>query len=91
MPNIEWNKSYWSKDIQIFNEGLSRKHYPNEKYYGDRWGEVEKDPVLKSIKERDPAAKSQLTILLTYPGVKATIIHWFTHRLWDFKMYLFAR
>ena len=30
---------------------------------------------LKSIKERDPAAKSQLTILLTYPGVKAIMFH----------------
>ena len=46
---------------------------------------------LDSIKNRDPAAKSQITILLTYPGVKAVMIHWFTHRLWNFKMYLFAR
>ena len=44
---------------------------------------------LESIKNRDPAAKSQITILLTYPGVKAVMIHWFTHRLWNFKMYLF--
>ena len=52
MPNIEWNKSYWIKDIQNFNEGLSRKYHPNEKHYGERWGEVEKDPILKSIKEK---------------------------------------
>jgi len=46
---------------------------------------------LKSIKERDPAAKSQLTILLTYPGVKAIMIHFFAHRLWNLKMHLLAR
>ena len=46
---------------------------------------------LKSIKERDPAAKSELTILLTYPGVKSIIIHFFAHRLWNLKMYLPAR
>ena len=52
MPNIQWNKSYWNNDIQTFNEGESKKVFPNEKYYGDRWGEVEKEPIFKSIKEK---------------------------------------
>ena len=30
---------------------------------------------IKSIKERDPAAKSTLSIVLTYPGVKAVLLH----------------
>ena len=30
---------------------------------------------INSIKERDPAAKSTLSIVLTYPGVKAVIFH----------------
>ena len=30
---------------------------------------------IKSIKERDPAAKSTLSIILTYPGVKAIFLH----------------
>ena len=30
---------------------------------------------IKSIKERDPAAKSTLSIILTYPGVKAVFLH----------------
>ena len=30
---------------------------------------------IKSIKERDPAAKSTLSIILTYPGVKAVFFH----------------
>ena len=30
---------------------------------------------LESIKKRDPAAKSLLSIILTYPGVKAVLLH----------------
>ena len=30
---------------------------------------------IKSVKERDPAAKSTLSIVLTYPGVKAVFFH----------------
>ena len=30
---------------------------------------------ITSIKERDPAAKSTLSIVLTYPGVKAVFLH----------------
>ena len=30
---------------------------------------------IKSIKERDPAAKSTLSVILTYPGVKAVFFH----------------
>ena len=34
---------------------------------------------LESIKSRDPAAKSVLSIILTYPGVKAVFFHKFAH------------
>ena len=30
---------------------------------------------LESIQKRDPAAKSILSIILTYPGVKAVLLH----------------
>ena len=30
---------------------------------------------LESVKNRDPAAKSILSIILTYPGVKAILFH----------------
>ncbi len=30
---------------------------------------------LESIKNRDPAAKSKLSLILTYPGVKAVFLH----------------
>ena len=34
---------------------------------------------IRSIKERDPAAKSTLSIVLTYPGVKAVFFHRIAH------------
>ena len=34
---------------------------------------------LESIKSRDPASKSVLSIVLTYPGVKAVFFHKFAH------------
>tara|TARA_B100000963_G_scaffold331197_1_gene321811 strand:+ start:1071 stop:1646 length:576 start_codon:yes stop_codon:yes gene_type:complete len=34
---------------------------------------------LESIKKRDPAAKSIIGIILTYPGVKAVFLHKFSH------------
>ena len=46
---------------------------------------------LQSIIDRDPAAKSKLSLILTYPGVKAV----FFHRIANFfniaKFYLIAR
>ncbi len=34
---------------------------------------------IRSIKERDPAAKSTLSVVLTYPGVKAVFFHRIAH------------
>ena len=49
------------------------------------------DEFIKSIIKRDPAAKSKLSILLTYPGVKAVFFHRLANKLWKIKMYLLAR
>tara|TARA_Y100001960_G_C14573159_1_gene776908 strand:- start:430 stop:1026 length:597 start_codon:yes stop_codon:yes gene_type:complete len=49
------------------------------------------DEFIKSIIKRDPAAKSRLSILLTYPGVKAVFFHKLANKLWKIKMYLLAR
>ncbi len=46
---------------------------------------------LESIKKRDPAAKSALGILLTYPGVKAVFFHRIANFFWKAKFYLLAR
>ena len=46
---------------------------------------------LESIIKRDPAAKSKLSVVLTYPGVKAVFFHFFANKLWELRLFLFAR
>ena len=43
------------------------------------------------IKERDPAARGILEILLCYPGFQAISIHRFTHALWKYKLPIIPR
>jgi serine O-acetyltransferase len=46
---------------------------------------------LESIKARDPAAKSILSIILTYPGVKAVFFHNISHFFYQAGFDLIAR
>jgi len=46
---------------------------------------------LQSIIDRDPAAKSKLSVILTYPGVKAVFFHQFAHFFCTAKFDLIAR
>jgi len=46
---------------------------------------------LESIIKRDPAARDKLSIILTYPGVKAVFFHHIAHKIWNYKFYLIAR
>ena len=46
---------------------------------------------LESIIKRDPAARDKISILLTYPGVKAVFFHYISHKLWNLNFHLFAR
>ena len=38
---------------------------------------------IRVVRERDPAARSTLEVLLCYPGVHALAFHRVAHRLWD--------
>jgi len=46
---------------------------------------------LASVFERDPAARTTIEVLLTYPGLHALIWHRLTHRLWLHGWRLAAR
>ena len=46
---------------------------------------------LQSIINRDPAAKSKLSVILTYPGVKAVFFHQIAHFFCIAKFDLIAR
>lgn len=45
----------------------------------------------KSVKERDPAARNILTVLLLYPGIHAVIVHRIAHYLYSKKLYFLSR
>jgi serine O-acetyltransferase len=46
---------------------------------------------IRSVYERDPAARSTLEILLTYPGLHASWFHRLAHWLWTHKLFLLGR
>lgn len=46
---------------------------------------------VASVKERDPAARSSLEVLLCYPGLWAVWIHRVSHALWCARLRLLAR
>jgi len=46
---------------------------------------------LAIIKERDPAARGLLEILLCYPGFQALVLHRISHRMWHWGLPLLPR
>lgn len=46
---------------------------------------------IRSIYERDPAARNVLEIFTTYPGIHAVALHRISHRLWRWRLYWIAR
>ena len=47
-----------------------------------RQAKVDLQADIVSVFERDPAARHELEILLTYPGIQALILHRMAHELW---------
>ena len=47
--------------------------------------------TIDIVKEKDPAARTALEVLLTYPGVKALAAHCLSHFLWTHHCKLLAR
>ena len=46
---------------------------------------------IDSIMERDPAARSKVSVIITYPGVKSIFFHYIAHKVWKLKFFLLAR
>jgi len=46
---------------------------------------------IRSVFNRDPAARNVFEIITCYSGVQAVIIYRFTHLLWRYKLYWLAR
>ena len=47
--------------------------------------------LIRTYRERDPAARSNLEVLLCYPGVHAVLWHKLSHGLWTRRMRLLGR
>ena len=47
--------------------------------------------AISAYRERDPAARSRLEVLLCYPGLHAVLWHRLSHRLWRRRLHLAAR
>lgn len=47
--------------------------------------------TIDIVKKNDPAARSSLEIILTYPGIKALAAHRLSHFLWKHSFKLIAR
>ena len=46
---------------------------------------------IQAVRERDPAARSTLEVLLCYPGVHALVLHRFAHAIWRRGFTVLAR
>jgi len=46
---------------------------------------------IRAVKERDPAAKSAVEVLLLYPGLHALVIYRIAHKLWELKLPIIPR
>jgi serine O-acetyltransferase len=46
---------------------------------------------IRAYREQDPAARSDLEVLLCYPGLHAMVWHRAAHALWRRRFFLFAR
>ena len=47
--------------------------------------------TIRTYRERDPAARSSLEVLLCYPGLHAVMWHRLSHWLWQHDLYLLGR
>jgi len=46
---------------------------------------------IKTVKDRDPATKSALEVLLLYPGLHALVLYRIGHQLWEWKIPIIPR
>jgi|Deesub1362B_J571_1020462.scaffolds.fasta_scaffold00036_41 cysteinyl-tRNA synthetase len=53
------------------------------------WSDIKRD--FEAVFERDPAARSKLEVILTYPGFHAIFFHRISHALWKMKIPVIPR
>ncbi len=46
---------------------------------------------IRTVKERDPACRSTIDVIFSYPGFHAVFMHRIANRLWKWRLYFMAR
>ncbi|MFV1957565.1 MAG: serine O-acetyltransferase [bacterium] len=46
---------------------------------------------ISTVKERDPACRSTIDVIFSYPGFHAVFMHRIANRLWNWRLYFLAR
>ncbi len=46
---------------------------------------------IRTVKERDPACRSTIDVIFSYPGFHAVFMHRIANRLWNWRLYFLAR
>jgi serine O-acetyltransferase len=72
-----------------FSNIMKQAKIYNKKRVVIMFGQLKED--IKTIFERDPAAKSYLEVILCYPGLHAVICHRIAHKLYRRRLFLLAR
>lgn len=93
MINAEWNRACWAPLSDCvrtgrFFVGLSVRLFLTE-VFSLLFSGLRQD--IAAIRERDPAARSDLEVLLFYPGLHALMLHRPAHWLYRRRLYFFAR
>ena len=82
----------WLKDVDI---GICENPFSHD-LPADRMLEYAKGIAatiedIRTVRDRDPAARTWLEILLCYPGLHALWLHRIAHFLWRYKLCLIGR
>ena len=70
------NSTDYSRDIEAFERRIKELKSKADSALGELKSEV------RSIRDRDPAARSDAEVLLLYPGLHAVIAHRIAHKLY---------
>jgi serine O-acetyltransferase len=79
------NKINYSREIEEFEQRIKKLKGKATSFFGELKSEV------SSIRERDPAARTDAEVLLLYPGLHAVLAHRLAHALYKKGMFFAAR
>ncbi len=77
------NNTDFNREVELFEKRLRYLKKQTSNFFGELQSEI------RSIRERDPAARTDAEVLLLYPGLHAVLAHRLAHSLYN-KGHFFA-